>query len=229
MSLLLLLCSFACRNDAPEAVPAEAFPAAASRTTFASAEALGAYVLEAHVETTEERPGDTSTVQETSRLRWQDADHWQWERERGGERLTEARVWDGEAWVATDRGRFEKRPDAEPLFADLRQQADPWAAALGTNADRVSYTEAGEEDIEGRKVWRYTLGLTPGPPGGRRSRDVVAIDGQLWIDQATAVRLAGDVTLKARFRDTVRTTHLRFAMTGLGGDPAVAPPPAEAP
>ena len=225
MSLLLLLLSLACRREAPAEAPADAFPVAAARTTFASAEALGAYVLESHAEITTERGEHTDTVKETTRLRWKDADHWQWEHSRDGVRLSEVRVWDGAAWAAEGTGGFLPRDDAEPALAELRLQADPWATALGPNAERVSYTEAGEEDIEGRRVWRYTLGLSPGAPGGRKSRDVLAVEGQLWIDQATAVRLAGDLTVKFRFREQVRTTHLRFAMAGIGGDAAVEPPP----
>lgn len=229
MSLLLLL-SLACSSGgAPPAAP-ESYPQAAMGTTFASTEALGAYILESHVDTTTVRGAHSEDVSETTRLRWQDSDHWQWEDVRDGKRLTEVRVWEGVAWRAQGAGELERQRDPATSFTDLRLHSDPWTEALGTFVDRVAYTQAGEEDIESRKVWRYTLGMLPAPPGSGRSRELLSLEGQLWIDQITAVRLAGDLTMQARFRDQVRTTHLRFAMASLGADAGVeAPAAADAP
>ena len=223
---LLLLA--ACRSGGQS--PVDAAPAAAAKTTFASSEALGAHVMQSRSETTIEREGvAAATVKETMVLRWQDDDHWQLVREREGARLSEVRVWEGHAWQADGRGPFRDRGDAEPLRAELSVHADPWQDVLASNADRVGYVDSGEEDIEGRKVWRYELQLLPGAPGAGKSRDVLGVEGQVWIDQATAVRLAGDLTVRARSRDQIRSTHLQFSMSRIGGDAQVEPPAAAAP
>lgn len=225
MNLLLLLLSLACPDRSLEGANSQALAVAAQETTVATFLALGPHILEAHTEVVTERPeAPTTTVKNTSRLRWQDDRHWQWIRERDGARLSEVRVFGGKAWSAVGTAGLKARPDAEPLRAELGLDADPWVAALGAAESRILYTEAGEEDIEGRKVWRYLLALSPGTAGGRRSRDVISVDGQVWIDQTTAVRLAGDVTLKTTSRDQTRTTRLQFAATHIGGDAGVEAP-----
>ncbi len=225
MSLLLLLLSLACADRSPEGVNSEALASAARKTTVASFSALGPHILEAHTEVVTGRPaGQTSTVKNTSRLRWQDDRHWQWIRERDGTRLSEVRVFGGKAWSSVGAGGLKARPDAEPLRAELGLDADPWVSALGAAESRILYTEGGEEDIEGRKVRRYNLALVPGAAAGRRSRDVLSVEGQVWIDETTAVRLAGDVTLRTTSRDQTRTTRLQFAATRIGGDAGVEAP-----
>lgn len=225
MSLPLLMLILACGDRASAPSTPEALSAAAGKTTIASFEALGSHILESRTEITTERDGvEAATVNEITRLRWQDDDHWQWVREREGARLSEVRVFDGVAWTASGRADLRKRPDPEPLRAELALDADPWAAAMGTSESRVGYTQVGEEEVEGRKVWRYSLSLLPGVSGGRKSRDVLLIEGQVWIDQATAVRLAGDVTVQTKSRAQRRTTHLRFTVTRIGGDAGVEAP-----
>ncbi|GDX78897.1 hypothetical protein LBMAG42_07080 [Deltaproteobacteria bacterium] len=225
MSLPLLILSLACGSGGSSATTPEVLSAAAQKTTIASFEALGAHILESRSEITTAREGvEDSLVSEVTRLRWQDDDHWQWVRERDGSRLSEVRVFDGVAWAASGAAALRRRPDPEPLRASLALDADPWVATMGTAESRIGYTEAGEEEVEGRKVWRYVLSLLPGVSGGRKSRDVLAVEGQVWIDQATAVRLAGDVTVQTKSRDQTRNTHLRFTVTRIGGDAGVEPP-----
>ena len=176
MSLPLLILSLACGDAGSSATTPEVLSAAASKTTIASFAALGAHILESRSEITTAREGVADEViQEVTRLRWQDDDHWQWVRERGESRLSEVRVFDGLAWTATGDAALRRRPDPEPLRAALRLDADPWVATVGTAESRIGYVEAGEEEVEGRKVWRYTLSLLPGVSGGRKSRDVLAV------------------------------------------------------
>ena len=224
MTALLLLLSLGCRSATPAADAPVAMSVASAKTTLASADALGAYVLEAHEDVTVDRGASSTTVHDTTRLRWANAGQWSWERGREGKPVSEVRVWDGVAWQSHGEGPLRRRGDAAPALAELTRDADPWKGAIGVNEDRVVYTEAGHEDIEGRKVLRYTLGLAESAASGRRSREVQEIAGEVWVDEATAVRLAGDVTLKVRFREQVTTTHLRFSMSNIGGDAQIAPP-----
>ncbi len=229
MRPLLVLWSLGCA-DAPTTAEPVALPVAAERTTFASAEALGAYVLEARTQTTTTPAGgEASVVEETTRLRWRDDEHWQYVRERGGERLSETLVWEGEVYKAGRSGERRRSGDSEVARMELGQQADPWARTLGPLSSRVSLTEAGEEIIETRRVHRYALGLTPESPAGgspRKARTVSGVEGQVWIDEATAVRLAGELVLTTETEGTVTQKRLRFSMSALGGDPAVPSPEA---
>ncbi len=225
----LLPLFFACDPVGPAADPPEVFPVAAAQTTFASAEALGAYVSEAHREITTTREGAEPTVlRELTRLRWQSEDRWQWLEMRDGVRVSEVRVWDGVAWRSAAAGIFRRQADPASARADLVLSGDPWSRVLGTAAARVGYRDAGEEDIEGRKVWHYRLALLPNETPGRKSRDVTRVEGQVWIDQVTAVRLAGELTVETTFRTQRKSTRLRFAMTNLGGDVGAEPPPSAA-
>jgi hypothetical protein len=225
---LLLPLLLACNEDGPPVQPPEVFPEAAARTTFASAEALGAYVLEAHRKiTTTRASGETTVVTELSRLRWQSEAQWQWLEMRDGARVSEVRVWEGTAFRASGSGLFRRQLDVAGARGDLTVSGDPWSRSLGTAADRVSYDEAREEEIEGRKVWHYRLGLLLSDSPGRKARDVLGVEGQVWIDQQTAVRLAGDVTVETTFRSQRKRTQLRFAMTNLGGNAAVEAPPTD--
>lgn len=222
---ILLLLLLACDEGRPEPLAPEVFPEAAERTTFASSEALGAYVMEAHSEVTTTREGGPSQlVREVTRLRWQSEDEWQWQELREGELISEVRVWQGVAWRRSGNGELRRQADSASARADLTLSADPWSAALGTSASRVEYRDPVEEDIEGRKVWRYRLALRPNDAPGRRSRDVTRVEGQVWIDQATAVRLAGELTIETTFRSRRTSTQLRFAVTNLGGKAGVEPP-----
>jgi hypothetical protein len=226
---LLLPILLACSGGDPAVAPPEVYPEAAAQTTFASAEALGSYVLEAHLDVTTTRESGTPTViSELTRLSWQSSDRWQWLEMRDGKRVSEVRVWEGAAWRCGGSGVFRKLISDASASADLTTSGDPWSRALGTAADRVGYRDAGEEDIEGRKVWHYRLGLLPSGTPGRKVRDVSRVEGQVWIDQQTAVRLAGDLTVDTTFRSQQKSAHLRFAMSRLGGDAGVEPPPSEA-
>ncbi len=226
--LLLLPLLLACNESGPVAQPPEVFPEAADRTTFASAEALGAYVMEAHSEVTTTRgEGPPGVVSEVTRLRWQSEDQWQWLKVRDGLPVAEVRVWEGVAWRRSGEGEFRRQADVASARADLTLSGDPWSGALGTAAARVEYREAVEEDIEGRKVWRYRLALRANDTPGRKTRDVTRVEGQVWIDQETAVRLAGELTVETTFRSQRKSTQLRFAVTNLGGKAGVEPPPSE--
>lgn len=204
-------------------------PAAAGETTFASAEALGAYVLEARIMTTHTPDGGQPDVsEELTRLRWQDADHWQFVRERADTLLSETRVWDGQLWTATRDRELRLGHDAEVARVGLGQQSDPWARTLGPTAAQIAYIDLGIENVENRTTHQYRLELAPSAPGARKRQEVVSVEGRVWIDEETAVRMAGDITVSTQKKGGLTTRHLRFSMSRVGGDAGVHPPPAPA-
>lgn len=224
MTPLVLLVTLGCA-DAPAPVAPVTLDVAADRATFATAEELGAYVLEARVVTTHEPDGgDVTTTEELTRLRWQDDMHWQYVRERAGERLSDTRVWEGEVWRAGRSGQLRAGGDAEVARMELGRQADPWERTLGPLASRVQLTEVGEDNVETRRAHRYQLSLKPAPPTSRKSTEVTGVEGQVWIDEATAVRLAGEVTVTTRGKRARTTRQLRFSMSAIGGQAEVPAP-----
>ncbi len=167
-------------------------------------------------------------TEELTRLRWQDAEHWQFVRERAGDLLSESRVWDGQLWTATRDRELRRGRDAEVARVGLAQQADPWERTLGPTAANVAYIDLGTEIVENRTTHHYRLDLVPTPAKVRKGQEVVGVEGQVWIDEETAVRMAGDVTVTTRKKGGLTMRHLRFSMSRVGGDAGVEPPPAPA-
>lgn len=220
--LLLLLTLLAC--DAPAPAPeVEAFPVAARRVTFATLESLGPHRLDARItRTTQVEGAPPSEEDESISLRWQDADHWQVSRRRDDKPVGEVRAWEGSAWLSSRGGPLRLHGDAEPFRAALAAEWDPWAAALGSYADHIGFREVGEELVEGRKARLYALELLDAVGG--KGREVERVEGRVWIDELTAVRLVGDLAVDAVHRGKRRGVRLRFAVVEIGGDPGVASP-----
>ncbi len=227
MTLLLLLPSTilsACDAEAPEAVPqAEAFTQSATQVTFASLESLGSHRLDARIRTTATVEGmPPKEAEETVSLRWRDADHWQVSRRRDGMPVTDIVAWEGRAWTSTGGGPLADQGDAEPYRADLSVGWDPWRRALGSVADQLAFRPLGTESIEGRPARLYAV--ESAQPAGGKGRRIERVEGRVWIDELTSVRLVGDLTLATEHRGRTQQVRLSFAVAGIGEDPGVSPP-----
>lgn len=227
MTLLLLLpwtILSACDAEAPEATPeAAAFTESATHVTFASLEALGSHRLDARIRTTVTIEGvPPRETEETFSLRWRDADHWQVSRRRDGVPVTDVVGWEGHAWTSTGGGTLVDQGDAEPYRADLSVGWDPWRRALGSRADQLSFRPLGTESIEGRPARLYAV--ESAQPEGGKGRRIERVEGRVWIDELTSVRLVGDVTLATDHRGRRQEVRLSFSVAGIGEDPGVSPP-----
>lgn len=145
-------------------------------------------------------------------------------RGRDGLRAEELRVWDNLAWHAAGRAPFSSKGDGEPFRATLASSWDPWHETLGNFSSSIAFREVGTEQVEGRTAAVYTLEPIPNAPS-RKSAQFMGVEGQVWIDQATAARIVGDVTLRTKHHERERTVSLRFSVTEIGGNPGVEPPP----
>jgi hypothetical protein len=221
--LLLLL---GCSAEPQATAPPEAMPAVANLTTFATMASLGPHRLESRTTTTITRPELADQVREESfSLRWLDDSRWQAIRRRDGETVEELRIWENRVWRAAGGGPLQLRGDAEPYRSALHAEWDPWRSALGLWSEQVEFRELPSEEIEGRRALVYTL--QPRAPLGdeRKANRMLGVEGRVWIDEATAVRLVGDVTLRTQSRDKIEQVHLRYSVTEIGGEPGVEPPP----
>ncbi len=228
MTLLLLLPSTilsACEAEAPATTPqADVYAEAATQVTFASLEALGSHRLDARIHTTVTIEGvPPKETLETMSLRWRDADHWQVSRRRDGVPVSDVLAWEGHAWTSTGGAPLADRGDAEPYRADLSVGWDPWRRALGTAADKLAFRPLGTESIEGRPARLYAV--ESAQPEGGKGRRIERVEGRVWIDELTSVRLVGDVTLATEHRGRAQEVRLSFSVAGIGEDPGVSPPP----
>lgn len=213
-----------------EAAPAQVMAAATEETTFATATGLGSFHLKASVKRTESAASGTpQSSQETLEIRWQDTDHWSYTLGRDGRVRTEVVVWDSVAWARNGNVALERKPDAEPYRVQLATVWDPWEWGLESLASHVVY-DAGElELVEGRRVHHHRLALAPPPPKPRRGWSPSAVAGDVWIDEATALRLKGRVVVDAVAAGRTRQVELLFSIADIGLNPGVSPPAGDKP
>lgn len=220
MTLLALLACGSPERSTDEPI---ALTAAAEKTTFSGVAALGSFHLSASVrrtDTVEGRPPAESG--ETMEIRWQDADHWSQVAARDGRVHTDVRVWDGVAWVVGKTG-LEKKGDPERYRIQLATVWDPWTWGLERAAEDIKSVMGPVELLDGRRAVRYTLALAD-LKKGHRSWTPTAVSGDVWIDEATAVRMRGQVRVEATGDKRTRTTELLFTIGSIGADPAVVRP-----
>lgn len=228
MLLLLLAC-----DDPTEADNAAALTAASEQVTFGTVGALGPHRLEASVvrAVTAARDGgpagETRTTRESLVLAWKDADHWSFSSSRDGRVRNRVVVYDAVAWSAQNDAPLERKGDAELFRVELAQSWDPWQLALDGVRDQIGLTPGAPEVVEGRRVVRHEVAPVPLAPGARRTWTVSSASGVVWIDEATAVRLLGEVRVSASARHETSETALTFALSSIGVDPGIAAPAAE--
>jgi hypothetical protein len=220
----LLACS-----GAPEAVSVP-LPVAADRATFATVAGLGSYRLQATVRRSTGGEGASPVVStELVELRWKDADQWSYVQRRDDRVRSEVLVFGGIAWRGDGDGPLERKGDAEPYRVQLAGTWDPWAWAMEGLASGLELVPAGSELVDGRRALRHTVAALPPPEKPKRGWTVTAAEGDVWIDEATAVRLVGNVRVEATSGARTQEVTLAFSIEGVGLDPDVSPPPGDKP
>lgn len=222
---------------------------ASTEVSFEAVDGLGPHHLLGRVRTTAHpATGTPFTTDEVLEIRWQDWDNFEYRRSTNGELTTALVTSGGVTWQREGDERWEERPDAEPYRVELRHAWSLWDTALEPFRDQMAFTDKGEERMEGREVRRYGLSLgssaaptpadaPPAEPTGKaprrkRARPVApvqprALEGDVWVDAATAVRLMADVRGEAEHRGVRREIHLQLTRSEVGQDQPIAPPPAD--
>lgn len=216
----------ACKGCQSEPTPEITLSEAADKVIFASVEKLGAHHYIGRITRADSRDGTpTTSHEETVDLGWEDWDHFRCARLINGELASEVMVADGVPWVRKAKGRWDRRDDVEPHRVQLQATWDTWDEALEPFGDQVLLTEQGQELIEGRNTTRYAVSLVAAPKPEEKQKKKAAtrshftplsLSGTVWVDQATAVRLVGDVQGAVQQGTLTRTISLRFARSGFG-------------
>ncbi|MDP2314156.1 MAG: hypothetical protein Q8P41_14735 [Pseudomonadota bacterium] len=223
-----LLAVLGCAGPVEDAPPP--LPLAAEQATFATLTGLGSYRMQASVRRATGGEGTVEMVgTETVELRWKDADHWSYVQRRDDRVRTEVVVWDAVAWANGGQGPLVRKGDAEPYRVQLAATWDPWERALESLAASIRLEPVGADLVDGRRAQRHTLVVVPPPEKRRRGWTVTAVEGDVWIDEATAVRLQGNVRVEASSGARTRQVALSFAIDGVGLDPEVSAPRGDKP
>lgn len=223
--LLLLL---ACSGGTPE-VPR---PEAARKVTLGTLQDLGSFEMAATIERAQ-RLGEAAPTTTTTalKLEWQDADHWAYTRARDGRGETRIVVHDGVGWLGTGDSPLTRRPDTEPLRAQVARNWDPWAEALGAYEGQLVLTRVGVETVGERRAERFAVSLAPGTTTRRTGWSPTRASGDVWFDEATAVRVQAQVELAAARKGQSDEITLLLAVSRVGEDLGLAAPetPRDAP
>ena len=111
-------------------------------------------------------------------------------------------------------GDWERRPDAEPYRVQLRQKWNVWERVTRPFEAGLSFISVGEEPIEGRSGHRYQLVFSDvkDVQSGLRPE---SIEGDIWVDTETAVRLLGDIRAQLTSEGYTKVMSLKLSRTDI--------------
>lgn len=242
MRAALLVLLGGCADDPQVAALAEV----SQQLSFESVDQLGPHHFLGSLRHERERSdGSVGTTDEAVEIRWQDWDSFEYRRTVDSELESAVIARDGVPWALLADGSWREGQDAEPHRLELRQSWNAWDQALEPYRGRIDYTDRGTEVVEGRNARRYGLSLAPlpapaaSPAKGGKSRKakaraaaedpqgdrLVSISGEVWVDEATAVRLLADVTAARVHRGRRHTVTLKVVRSDVGRDQKIQPPP----
>jgi len=217
-AVLLAVALAACQESGPAV---QERLEASARISFGDIANLGPHRLEASV--TRVVLLDGQKVQENSdqtQLVWRGWDDFELSRLRDGELRTRVVASAGRGEALAADGAMHPVADLEPHRLELRQAWDVWTPALGPIQDQIAFTHQGQALLEGRLVDQYALSVKPDDGSRTSTRTVaMAVEGTLWIDALTHVRLMADVTARSTRRgreERIQEDHLVLVRTGFG-------------
>lgn len=189
------------------------------KTTVGTLEQLGPHQMRSSQRRTESRPGAADKVtDELTELTWQDWDHFRLLRRMDGVLVQETVVADGVGWLRQGE-RWLRQEDAEPLRVQLRTSWNTWDMALGGHLEHLQFVHDGRDIIGGRPAQRYRVESLP-PEQAPKPRGFgfrpTGVQGQVWLDEATALRLKAEVTATAQVGGATRTTRYELLLSSFG-------------
>lgn len=221
MLWFLLACS------TPEAPPAERLQAA-EHATLATAAELGSYQLTSEVSRTwTTKTGQVRSDVQSTELRWEDPDQWSFLIRRGERVVQRAVVFGGRPWTAMGDQPLTRQGDAEPYRVQLSSVWDPWTIALDQVHEQIELTELRSDALNGREVVVYKAGLKALSPKARPTWKANSVEGEVWIDKLSSVRLQGDILVKSSGKQEDLEIHFQFQLGHIGEAVAITDPAQE--
>lgn len=219
-----------CAGEGGAEAPPLTLAEASEQVTFASTEALGRHRFLATTERVERRSGsEQSRHTEVVEVRWEDWDNFRYRRSVDERPVEEVIVSGGEGWLRRGSS-WERVADAEPHRTQLRMSWNAWEQAARLFGDRLSLQRAGTESVQGRPAQRYAVSLgeesmatRPGPRMQGKMTPV-SLEGTLWVDEATAVRLTGQLQGTLERDGYEKELRLQLARTEIGASQDIKPP-----
>jgi hypothetical protein len=204
----------------PSTPPDQELVQASREVSFGDIANLGAHRLEASilrsvvVDGTRQEGG-----QDQIQLVWRDWDNFQLARRRSGEIISQVLVDGGSARVRQADGRLVAASDVEPHRVELRMAWDVWSLGLSVFEGMMAFEHQGESQLEGRAASEYRVHLAG--EGPQRVGRVVAdsLEGSLWIDEVSAVRLMAEVSgrwHRVGQEEVVHEVEMIFVRTDFG-------------
>ena len=231
-SILFLMGCQSCEQSSELQEQAEELAEISTGIQFASVKELGSHQMVAQINRRVERDGVVDIENdETLILVWANDDSFQIQGLRDGRMMEEFVVHQGTPYKRKKDGSWVQTTDAEPVRVKVNEFWNVWDVALDKYRGRIKLVDPVPEVYEGRDAQRYTVALTE---LGARSKKVaqrlrknglpVHLDGQVWLDSQTAVRLKAEVT--GVWQKGTKEEIVQFTMerTDLGTTPEVGMP-----
>ena len=220
-----------CRSCAQPDVEEVSLAQVSQEIQFQSVDHLGPHAYLASIQRTELRDDVVVTdSQEVFEIRWDGWDDFEVRRSVDGKLASALRVVDAVAWWQRN-GRWVNRGDPEPYRQELRMTWNGWEQALDLFRNRVALDQPEDGVVEGRAARRYEVSLAPPAAVGkarRRRRESeggpVSLEGFVWVDEITAVRLVADVSGEVQRGGVTRRVHLKLARSAIGQDQNIERP-----
>ena len=167
----------------------------AERATVETWKSLGPHTTRAMTLTKQwlsDGPVDESDL--TVEIRWQDDQTFVWRRVRDGKIRQEILLAEGAGWKRTGKRPFQLVNSPDTYLRSLADNWSVWREAMGPFLGRATVSEDGDGIVEGRPSWKYQLSLSPQDQEPISTRtELKSLSGTLWVDKATAIRLAADI------------------------------------
>jgi len=158
---------------------------------------------------------------------WGDWDNFQLQRYRNDRLRAETRVVHATAYAKSGKGRFRQASDAELYRVEMRHSASFWGRALEAFRGLVHAEKKEGAMIDGRPARRYELSLRGEENAPSRGHKAIELIGEMWIDEATAIRLSGQLNgryLKNGHQDKEVRISLKLKRSEIGIQPLIEKP-----
>jgi hypothetical protein len=229
--LFLSIAAAGC-TEQPTEPPPPTIEGVSQKITFDSVSSLGPHYSIGSIQRRNIRPGtDDFEQSESIEIAWNSWESFHFQRGVDGEPTFEAIVHEGTSSTRNGRGRWKTTSDGENARLDVYTAWNTWDEALAGFQGRIGFEPLGETIIDGRPAKRFSLVLLPKPATSKRRKkghgmQPHRLEGEVAIDQATAVRLRATVHAVSKQGNLVRHTKFNIRRSGIGEIQSIEAPEA---